>query len=69
MAKAATHEGELARLGRELDKAQSRVDGVRARLDERLAYWHQRGVPIRQLALASGVSRETVYKAIKRYGA
>lgn len=56
----------IATLGRQIAQAQSRVDELRAQLDEQLFLGHEAGVPIRRMALEAGVSRETVYKAIER---
>ena len=47
------------------EDAELRVRTLRSQLDARFAYWHEEGVPLRQLALASGVSRETVEKLAK----
>jgi len=69
MAKPAKHEDELSRLGQQLHQAQSRVEAIRSKLDARLCYWHDAGVPIAALARASGLSRETVYKSIDRHRA
>lgn len=69
MAKPADHERELARLGRQLAAAQSRIDELRPQLDERLFHWHEQGVSIAALTRASGLSRQTVYASIDRYRA
>lgn len=60
---------EVERLSARLAAAETRVDELRAQLDERLAYWHQNGVSIAALSRATGASRETVYRSIKRYRA
>jgi DNA-binding phage protein len=61
------HHRELSRLGHQLAEALSRVGLIRSQLDERLFHWHENGVPIAELARATGVSRETVYRSIERY--
>jgi hypothetical protein len=60
---------ELAKLGHQLDEAQSRVELLRSRIDARLFSCHQDGVSIAELSRATGVSRQTVYASIARYRA
>jgi hypothetical protein len=56
----------IAKLGRQLAEAQTRVDELRSQLDEQLFLRHQAGEAIRRLALEAGISRETAYRAIER---
>jgi transposase-like protein len=58
---------ELAEITARLSSAEARVTALRAQLDARRAYWHDKDVSIAALARATGVSRETVYKSIARH--
>jgi CRP-like cAMP-binding protein len=57
---------ELRHLSRRLQDAEIEVTRRRAELDTRIYGYHQDGTSITDLALATGLSRETVYRAIER---
>jgi Fic family protein len=58
---------DIAQIAKRISDAELRVSTLRSQLDARLFTEHERGVAIAQLARAADMSRETVYKAIRRY--
>ena len=57
---------ELRTLARNLQDAEIKVTLARDKLDRCLFRWRQDGSSITDLSLASGISRETVYRSIRR---
>jgi DNA-binding MarR family transcriptional regulator len=60
---------ELAQLANQVRDLELKLQTTRRQLDARLYYWHEDNIPVTALAAATGLSRETVYKAIDRYRA
>jgi len=58
---------ELRNLSRKLQTAEIKVRQLRGEFDRLFYVWHEDGSSITELALAAGVSRETVYRSIERY--
>ncbi len=61
-----TRHRELRALSKRLQDAETKVQLARADLDRRLFMFHEDGMTIADLSTSSGLSRETVYKAISR---
>jgi DNA-binding phage protein len=58
---------EAAQLAKHVRDLEVELQVARSQLDARLYYWHEDNVGVTTLAAATGLSRETVYKAIDRY--
>lgn len=58
---------EAAQLAKKVRDLEIQVQVTRSQLDSRLYYWHEDNISVQALAAATGLSRETVYKAIDRY--
>lgn len=60
---------QVARIAQRLAEAELRVSALREQLDAALFAGKQEGCSIAELSRTTGLSRETIYKAIKRYRA
>jgi hypothetical protein len=63
---ARTRRRDLRNAARKLRAAEIKVSKLRADLDRQLWLWAEDGTSPTQLSIDSGLSRETVYRAIRR---
>jgi transcriptional regulator of acetoin/glycerol metabolism len=58
---------EISRHRDRLAKAESQVTALRDARDALISHCHEAGVPVTRLAQDAGISRVTVYEAIRRH--
>lgn len=58
---------DLRNAARKLQAAEMKASQLRHELDRLLYHWHEDGTSPTQLSLDSGLSRETIYRAMNRH--